>query len=50
VVCPIEINVHHVVNIGPGVNLSVKFGPNLVLALLVCTYFRPSWAFLEVKP
>jgi hypothetical protein len=42
VVSPIETNVHPpVVNLGHGVNLFVELGPSLVLALLVCTYFRP---------
>jgi hypothetical protein len=45
VVSPIEMKEHPpVVNLGHGVNLFVELGPSIVLALLVCTYFRPLWA------
>lgn len=32
VVCPIDTKMHHVVSLGPGVDLSARLGPSIVLA------------------
>jgi hypothetical protein len=47
VVCPIETKLHHVVSLGSCVGLAARLGPNMILALLVCTLHL---TLLKVEP